>query len=113
MMLPVPLVLLVVLVVVEGSEDHNVHGWQQNATLHTCLVHIVMLPLGETLAISRLDLPFGENAREKESEREREREKGTQSGKHTSTLQHKHAYIERQTHRHAYTQTTGSKQFIP
>ena len=32
------------------------------ATILTCLGHIVMLPLGVTLAISRLDLPFKEYA---------------------------------------------------
>ena len=62
MMLPVPLVMLPVLLKVEGSEGRNVHGLLQNATLRTCLVHIVMFPLGETLAFSRLDLPFGEYA---------------------------------------------------
>ena len=57
-----------------------------------------------------------ERERERERERDRvrevEREKGTKAGKHTGTLQHKHAYIDGQTHSHAYTKTTGSMQFL-
>ena len=63
MLHPVPLLLLLVLPIVEGNEAGM---WikcckvpLELATLHTYLGYIMMLPPGVTLAISRLDLPFG------------------------------------------------------